>query len=88
MLWIEQGNSEIKFDSIALILEEDSDLTAIKQSKTLLTDPKSSYRCNSTSTPCSDEEIQLIDIAALNKKHNIIPIPVVCECSIGVFILL
>ena len=85
--WIERGNSEINFDSITLILKEDSDLTAIKQSKTLLTVPKSSYKYVSTSTPWSDEET-LIDIAALNKKNNIVPIPMVCECSIGVLLLL
>ena len=58
-----------------------------KQSKALLTVTKSSYKYVSTSTPCSDEET-LIDIATLNKKDNIIPIPMVCEHSIGVFILL
>ena len=58
-----------------------------KQSKALLTVTKSSYKYVSTSTPCSDEET-LIDIAALNRKDNIIPIPMVCEHSIGVFILL
>ena len=84
--WIGPGKSEIKFDFIALILEEVGDLTAIKQSKTLLTDPKSSYKYTSKSVSCSDEET-LIDIAALNRKYNIIPIPVVCECSIGVLLL-
>ena len=61
---------------------------AKRQSKALLTVPKPSYKYVSTSAPCSDEETQLIDIAALKKKDNTIPIPVVCEHSIGVFILL
>ena len=62
------------------------DLKARKQSKALLTVPKPSYKYVSGSAPCSDEET-LIDIASLRKKDNVIPIPLVCECSIDVFVL-
>ena len=75
--WIERGNSEITFDSIALILEEDSDLTGIKQSKTLQTVPKPSYKYTPKSASCSDEET-----LTLSKKDDT---PKVCECSIGMF---
>ena len=75
--WIERGNSEITFDSIALILEEDSDLTGIKQSKTLQTVQKPSYKYTPKSASCSDEET-----LTLSKKDDT---PKVCECSIGMF---
>ena len=75
--WIERGNSEITFDSIAPILEEDSDLTGIKQSKTLLTVPKPSYIYTPKSASFSDEET-----LTLSKRDDT---PKVCECSIEMF---
>ena len=83
-LWVGQGSSEIKFDSLTLEeynlwSTEKLDLTATKQSKTL-TVPKQGYKYTPKSASSSDEEI-----LTLSKWNITLSAPKVSECLIGVF---